>query len=821
MAKSKSSSKQASESRRPSGPLIPTPDPAHAIAHVPTHTTDEKRGVKSTDGTGANTPEEVEDDVCFICAEPIQFWSVGICGHRTCHVCAIRLRTFYKKDHCTFCKTHLPSVYFSRLPTAGFPEENHLVPSPAAKIAKAKAEAKKDEKWEKGLILPGTLDLGAFPYVDEKLGVVFEDEDMMEATLTLLRFNCPYTDCGFQAVNWASLERHTLSTHGLVLCTLCRSQLSRFAHEQTLYPPHLLPLHDPSRIKRGQKPPRTRNEQEAELVKSWEAPHPVCEFCHLAFFGPDDLFKHMRIDHEECHVCREQGNRHVYFENYIRLEQHWRDDHYPCTQPQCIEDRFVVFGSELDLRAHMMEVHGNQMSARDRAQARTLQLDFSRPSGEGNAGGRGFSLGRPAGASSGPSRMRNDGPQVQALDDTPAMTPAMIAQQRRQMALDREGGTAGASSHQSARRRGFDGGLTRPAGQAGPAGQVQNGAARSGAARSGAATPVTPATPREDVDDATVSRHEELLSRVAMLTGDSPTKLASFRHAVRSLKVNESSPRDMIDTIFNGVFELDLDVTVAIGREIAKLFASEGDKDKEKGILEAVSGLRADQANEFPSLSSGSGQTGYGSQYAGVASGTVLNVKRATKSTNGPGRAVWDRVQQAAERGAASRPAPRATTGVGGRWVPGATTSRAGPSAEAFPSLGSSSAGPSGSASRQTWASGSAGPSTSRAPSALVPQIRSVHNPSASIGKPKAPNLSSFPSLPSSSSKAKKTTKEERLALIGKPQGRAASTEQPELPREALEGLSIGERSDSQPGGGKKGKGKQKQTLFTISARPQ
>ncbi|ODN83658.1 hypothetical protein L202_01755 [Cryptococcus amylolentus CBS 6039] len=814
MAKNKVNSKQATSTRRPSaGPLIPTPDPAHAIAHVPTHSTDEKRDLKSANGTGANTPEEVEDDICFICAEPIQFWSVGICGHQTCHVCAIRLRTFYKKDHCTFCKTDLPTVYFSRLPTAVFPEENHLTPSPAAKIAKAKAEAKKDEKWQKGLILPGTLDLGAFPYVDDKLGVVFEDEDMMEATLTLLRFNCPYTDCGFQAVNWASLERHTLSTHGLVICTLCRSQLSRFAHEQTLYPPHLLPLHDPSRVKRGQKPPKTRNAQEADLVKSWEAPHPVCEFCHRAYFGPDDLFKHMRIDHEECHVCREQGNRHVYFENYIRLEHHWRDDHYPCSQPQCLEDRFVVFGSELDLRAHMMEVHGNQMSARDRAQARTLQLDFSRPSGGESSGGRGFSLGgRNAGSSTGPSRMRNDGPQVQALDDTPAMTPAMIAQQRRQMAVDREGGTAGASSNQSARRRGFDGGLTRPAGQA-----------TNGPARSGAATPVTSATPREDVDDVTVSRHEELLSRVTMLTGDSPTKLASFRHAVRSFKTNESSSRDMIDTIFNGVFELDLDVTVAIGREIAKLFASEGDKDKEKSILEAVSGLRAEQANEFPSLSTGSSQTGYGNHYAGVASGTVLNVKRATRPSAGQGRAVWDRVQQAAERGAASRPAPRATTGVGGRWVPGATTSRASPGSEAFPSLGSSSAGPSASSSRQTWASGSAGPSTSKAPSALVPQIRSVNNPSnPSTGrKPKAPNLSAFPSLPSSS-KPKKTTKEERLALIGKPQGRAAATEQPELgSREAMEGLSIGERSEAPQGGGKKGKGKGKQTLFTISARPQ
>lgn len=99
----------------------------------------------------------------------------------------------------------------------------------------------------------------------------------MEATLLLLRFNCPYPDCAHMASDWASLERHTLSTHGLVLCNLCRRQLSRFAHEQVLYPPGLLPLHDPSLVKRGQRPPRPRGQKEEELVRSWEAPHPMCE----------------------------------------------------------------------------------------------------------------------------------------------------------------------------------------------------------------------------------------------------------------------------------------------------------------------------------------------------------------------------------------------------------------------------------------------------------------------------------------------------------------------------------------------------------------
>lgn len=98
----------------------------------------------------------------------------------------------------------------------------------------------------------------------------------MEQTLLLLRFNCPSADCDHMAINWESLEKHTLSVHGKVICRVCRAQLSRFAHEQTLYPPHLLPLHDPSRLKRGQRPTKPKG-AEAELVKTWDAPHPVCE----------------------------------------------------------------------------------------------------------------------------------------------------------------------------------------------------------------------------------------------------------------------------------------------------------------------------------------------------------------------------------------------------------------------------------------------------------------------------------------------------------------------------------------------------------------
>lgn len=51
-------------------------------------------------------PQDDDSEICFICAEPVMYYSVSECNHRTCHVCALRLRVLYKRLDCTFCKVH-------------------------------------------------------------------------------------------------------------------------------------------------------------------------------------------------------------------------------------------------------------------------------------------------------------------------------------------------------------------------------------------------------------------------------------------------------------------------------------------------------------------------------------------------------------------------------------------------------------------------------------------------------------------------------------------------------------------------------------------
>jgi hypothetical protein len=94
-----------------------------------------------------------------------------------------------RKTDCTYCKTAQPSLVFSRSPTTPFPAEHTLRPSAPAAIAAAQARAEKEkdksERWDRGLTLPGKLNMNHFEFKDEKTSIVFEDEDMVRLSVSL------------------------------------------------------------------------------------------------------------------------------------------------------------------------------------------------------------------------------------------------------------------------------------------------------------------------------------------------------------------------------------------------------------------------------------------------------------------------------------------------------------------------------------------------------------------------------------------------------------------------------------------------------------
>lgn len=80
---------------------------------------DRNRNTNASQGAVANAPAEGEEkpkkipeatddaddgEICFICASDVTHTSVSPCNHRTCHICALRLRALYKNKACAHCR---------------------------------------------------------------------------------------------------------------------------------------------------------------------------------------------------------------------------------------------------------------------------------------------------------------------------------------------------------------------------------------------------------------------------------------------------------------------------------------------------------------------------------------------------------------------------------------------------------------------------------------------------------------------------------------------------------------------------------------------
>lgn len=153
------------------------------------------------------------------------------------------------------------------------------------------------------------------------------------------------------------------------------------AHEHTLYSQHSLQRH----IKEGD----AAEDHEATGF----AGHPQCEFCKITFYDNDQLFEHCRDRHEQCFICIRNGTgRYQYYVDYPHLETHFQAAHYLCLNAQCLEKKFIVFDTDIDLQAHQLSEHGattiGGTGGPSRA-ARRLETNFSyaQPTHDPRAGG--------------------------------------------------------------------------------------------------------------------------------------------------------------------------------------------------------------------------------------------------------------------------------------------------------------------------------------------------------------------------------------------------------------------------------------------------
>ncbi|MCJ1474621.1 hypothetical protein MMC13_003281 [Lambiella insularis] len=535
--------------------------------------------------------EAVEAEVCFICASPVVHNSVAPCNHRTCHICALRLRALYKTKACAHCRAEAEYVIFTDHPT----------------------------KRYEGLLQD------RFEQVDEILGVKYERKEIHDDTVLLLRYNCPDKDCDIACWGWPDLHRHVKSVHHKVMCDLCTRNKKVFTHEHELFTVPELRRHE-----------KFGDDNPGAVDQSGFKGHPECGFCRQRFYGDDELYVHCRDKHERCHICdrRNSGRQPQYYIDYNSLELHFRKDHFLCSVKDCLDKKFVVFESEMDLKAHQLETHPNDLSKDARRDARLVDLstfDYRTPYQEPQRGRR---------ERDGRARGRGRDPNTEAIPQSTAqpLRRDELAYQR-QMAIQ---------SAQSISTRNFGGQLTSAASSAIPS----NGRTQTPSDNAATADTIPsvnnlninstpqPSFPIQDhlSNERTVTpqelsrrlRHSAVMERASSMLKNDSLKIAEFRNCVSSYRTGATSATVIIDSFFS-LFDVPSTELGKLVKELADLYEEEA---KRAGLLKAWNDWRA--VNEdYPSLPGPAGiLPGSTASTTGSGGRRILKLKSSTAQSS-------------------------------------------------------------------------------------------------------------------------------------------------------------------------------------------
>lgn len=519
---------------------------------------------------------EAEGDVCFICASKIDHTSVAPCNHQSCHVCALRWRALFKDRHCVVCRAPADFVIFTDDATKRFEEfgESDFVKS------------------------------------DDNLGIKIETTTILEDTHLLLRYNCPAADCDVACMGWPDLHRHVKVRHGKVMCDLCTRNRKAFTHEHQLFTFGDLRKHE-----------RLGDDNPGALDQSGFKGHPECGFCRQRFYGDDELFLHCREKHEKCFLCerRNEGRQPIYYRNYEDLERHFAKDHFQCIDAECQAEKFVVFDSEMDLKAHQLSRHPNGLSKDARRDARLVNMsgfEFRNPY-QPARGGRGSTRRGPGG--------RGQDPNAEPLPLSSAQ-PLSRAEQAYQR-------TMAIQSAQAIPARSFGGQLTQPSR---PTAAPQPAASEPPAMDSLTldSSPPPPTASLTPQERARQLRHQSVTDRASRLLQNDPQKLDEFCKKVSSYRTANITAPNLIDAFFS-FFDTDSAELGKLVKELAEIYETEAQRE---ALLKAWNDWRAIN-EDYPSLPGPSGILPGGmssSTIGGTGSGgkRVLKLKSSTAKSS-------------------------------------------------------------------------------------------------------------------------------------------------------------------------------------------
>ncbi|KAI0385652.1 hypothetical protein F5Y04DRAFT_268496 [Hypomontagnella monticulosa] len=530
--------------------------------------------------------EDVEAEVCFICASPVIHQSVAPCNHRTCHICALRMRALYKNKECAHCRTLAPFVLFTDDATKRYQDYSDV-------------------------------DVTS---TDDNIGIRYTNEDIVGDTVLLLRYNCPDDSCDFAGLGWPDLHRHVRSTHHKKMCDLCTRNKKVFTHEHELFTDKELERH----MRHGDDRPGAADQTGFKG-------HPLCAFCGQRFYDDDKLYEHCRNKHERCFLCDRQDPRQPhYYRDYNALEEHFKKDHYLCLDRECLEKKFVVFASEMDLKAHQLSEHGNSLSKDVRRDARVVDLssfDYRQPYQQQRRGG-------------GPARERDADREKdkrgRGRDPNAEPLPVSSAQplRRDELAFQRQ---MAIHSSQSVSNRTFGGqlsatapnnaGPTSQAGQRSPGGPILNSSGSATTAPAAEMEGLSLTDPNLTPEDrARLLRHAAVIERASNLLQNNRDQISSFRNHISSYKQAKVSAAAFVEALFSLFSDTSSSALGTLVREIADLF-----EDKSKGdmLRKAWNNWRAIN-EDYPTLPGLSGMHGATTSSTGWAAAAASSPARAT-----------------------------------------------------------------------------------------------------------------------------------------------------------------------------------------------
>ncbi|KAG9083768.1 hypothetical protein FS749_005747 [Ceratobasidium sp. UAMH 11750] len=226
----------------------------------------------------------------------------------------------------------------------------------------------------------------------------------------------------------------------------------------------------------------------------------------------------------------------------------------------------------LDLQGHQVEVHGEQMSNRDRRDARRVETSFT--FGSGGRGGRGGPRGGYRGEMGGRPHANEPPGPPQPPSSGGGRAPPNAAMQP----PPQPGPPPGSAPHGGSRRAAFGSSLTVDA----PAGSAGSSAP---APPQEVSRPTPTRTPEPNADPETLEQHSQFLALLNLHA--STTGVTAIRGAIRSFKASESSARDMVATIFT-VLDENMNTMSTIINALVPLF----EEEKRREILNSWNGMK-------------------------------------------------------------------------------------------------------------------------------------------------------------------------------------------------------------------------------------